>query len=131
MTTLSAETSAELHKRLDSARDDVLAQIRTRSDSSDEPAAVSLLAHQGQPDDVSQAAYQRDDQMALLGQERELLHAIDVARGRLDEGVANVCAVCGEEIPEARLLALPTAQTCIRCQERAEAGGQTPSSPTM
>src|SRR4051812_18641890 len=115
MPTLSAETSAELHKRLDSARDDVLAQIRTRLDGSDEPAAVSLLAHLGQPDDVSQAAYLRDDQMALLGHERASLHAIDLARGRLDEGVANICTMCGEEIPEARLLALPTAQTCIRC----------------
>ena len=131
MPTLSSSTAAALRKQLDAARDDVVAQIRTRLESSDEPAAVSLLAHLGQPDDVSQAATIRDDETALLGQEQSLLHAIDSARARLDEGVANVCNVCGNEIPDERLLALPTAQTCVTCQQRAEAEAQTARPPTM
>jgi DnaK suppressor protein len=131
MSTLSSNTTDELRKRLDTARSDVVAQIRTRLESSEDPAAVALLTHLGQPDDVSQAAYIRDDQMALLGHERALLHSIDTAKGRLDEGVANICSVCGTEIPEQRLMALPTAQTCIRCQERIEAEEQAPSTPTM
>ncbi|HEX8404855.1 MAG TPA: TraR/DksA family transcriptional regulator [Duganella sp.] len=131
MPTLSSSTAAELHKRLDAARDDVVAQIRTRLEGSDEPAAVSLLAHLGQPDDVSQAANIRDDEMALLGQEQSLLHAIDSARARLDEGVGNLCNICGGEIPDERLLALPTAQTCVACQQQLEAEAQTPRAPTM
>ena len=131
MPTLSSSTAAALRKQLDAARDDVVAQIRTRLESSDEPAAVSLLAHLGQPDDVSQAATIRDDETALLGQEQSLLHAIDSARARLDEGAANVCTICGGEIPDDRLLALPTAQTCVACQQQAEADAQTPRAPTM
>ena len=131
MPTLSSNTADELRKRLDAARNDVVAQIRTRLEGSDEPAAVALLTHLGQPDDVSQAAYIRDDQMALLGHERALLHSIDQAKGRLDEGIANICDVCGTEIPDERLLALPTARTCIRCQERIEAEEQAPPTPTM
>jgi DnaK suppressor protein len=131
MPTLSPSTADELRKRLDTARDDVVAQLRSRLDGSDEPAAVSLLAHLGQPDDVSQAANIRDDETMLLGQERNLLRAIDSARRRLDEGVANVCIVCGNDIPDDRLLALPTAQTCVACQRRAEAEAGTPPAPTM
>ena len=131
MPTLASSTANELRKLLDTARDDVVVQIRSRLEGSDAPAAVSLLAHLGQPDDVSQAANIRDDQTALLGQEQSLLHAIDSARARLDEGVANVCNICGGEIPDERLLALPTAQTCVACQQQAEADAQTPPAPTM
>lgn len=131
MPTLSPSTAAALRKRLDTSRDDVVAQIRSRLDGSDEPAATSLLAHLGQPDDVSQAANIRDDETMLLGQERNLLRAIDSARRRLDEGVANVCTVCGDDIPDERLLALPTAQTCLDCQRGAEAEERTPPAPTM
>ena len=131
MPTLSRVTAEELHKRLDASRNDVVNHIRSRLEGSDEPAAVSLLAHLGQPDDASQAAYLGDNEIALLGQEQALLHDIDSARRRLDQGVANVCNVCGEEIPDERLLAMPTAQTCIRCQQGIEADEHAPHGPTM
>jgi DnaK suppressor protein len=131
MPTLSSATADELRKRLNAARDDVVGQVRARLDGSEEPAAVSLLAHLGQPDDVSQAATIRDDEMALLGQEQSQLHAIDIARQRLDDGVANACIICGGDITDERLLAMPTAQTCIRCQRRIEAEEHTPRAPTM
>lgn len=131
MPTLSPATVAQLRHHLEAARKDVISHIRSRLEGSDEPAAISLLAHLGQPDDMSQAANLGDNEMAQLGQEQGLLHAIDIARARLDEGIANVCTECGGEIPEARLLAMPTAQTCVRCQEQIEAEGQTRPGPTM
>ena len=33
---------------------------------------------------------------------------------------AEFCEECGEEIPEARRLAVPGVQLCVFCQERAE-----------
>jgi DnaK suppressor protein len=131
MPTLSSATADELRKRLSAARDDIVGHIHARLEGSDEPAAISLLAHLGQPDDVSQAATIRDDEMALLGQEQSQLHAIDIARQRLDDGVANACIICGGDITDERLLAMPTAQTCINCQRRIEAEEHTPRAPTM
>jgi DnaK suppressor protein len=53
-------------------------------------------------------------------QETAHLHAIDVALGRLESGGYGICVECGREIAEARLLATPTVQTCIQCQELLE-----------
>lgn len=47
---------------------------------------------------------------------------IDVALERIDGGTYGACARCGRPIAEDRLMALPYATRCIRCQ-RAEEGG--------
>jgi RNA polymerase-binding transcription factor DksA len=38
---------------------------------------------------------------------------------------------CGQDIPEARLLATPTVETCIPCQERIEKEQGAGRGPTM
>jgi DnaK suppressor protein len=131
MPALSPSTADELRRLLDAARENVVGHIRPRLESTDEPPPVSSIAHMGQPDDVSQASEISDNEMAQLNQEQGLLRDIDSALRRLDEGVANVCGVCGQDIPDARLLAMPTAQTCVRCQERIEKQEHTPHGPSM
>jgi DnaK suppressor protein len=131
MTALSPSISAELRKRLCARRAELVAQIRSRLEGSDEPAAISMLAHLGQADDMPQADAIAHDEMALLDHERDQLRAIDAALKRLDAGVANVCIVCGREISTERLLANPTAQTCINCQELIESTGYAGPGPSM
>ena len=49
-------------------------------------------------------------------------HCIAAARG-IQQGVSTrsgFCEDCGEEIPEARRLALPDATRCIHCQAKHE-----------
>src|SRR5689334_24672463 len=48
------------------------------------------------------------------------LDRIVAAMDRLDDGSYGTCAVCGEEIAAKRLLAIPEATTCVRCQESLE-----------
>lgn len=43
------------------------------------------------------------------------LRQIDAALKRLDDGSFGTCAGCGEDISEARLLAVPHATRCRRC----------------
>jgi len=38
----------------------------------------------------------------------------------MDEGSYGACIDCGEDINIKRLLAMPSAETCIKCQERME-----------
>ena len=45
---------------------------------------------------------------------------IDVALGRLESGAYGICVSCGCDTPQPRLVATPTVQTCIACQERIE-----------
>jgi RNA polymerase-binding transcription factor DksA len=131
VTALSSEQREQLGDVLGAARADVVGHIRGRLEGSSDPAAVSLLAHLGQPDDMGQAAYIALDELAVLGQEQGLLRDIDAAIRRNDEGAANVCESCGEDIPFERLLAVPTARTCIACQEAAENAAHTHGGPTM
>lgn len=131
MATLSPSTASELRRRLDAARRDLVAHVRARLEATDEPAAISLFAKLGQPDDMAQASYLADNEVALLGREQGLLRDIDSAIARLDNGVANMCMVCGQSIPDERLLATPTVQTCVACQQRLEAQVHAPRAPTM
>jgi phage/conjugal plasmid C-4 type zinc finger TraR family protein len=47
--------------------------------------------------------------------------AIERAKSNLPAGESLThCASCGEEIPQARRIAMPGVQLCIRCQEAAD-----------
>lgn len=60
-------------------------------------------------------AYERAQAIALLRQARVDLGYLVVALTRLEAGEAIVCVRCGRAIGYERLLALPTAHTCIHC----------------
>jgi len=132
MPPISAELHEELGKRLRQSREDILAtvQARTEGDTDDRPA-ISPNAHMGQNDDAPTGEMLSHNEEHLAEHETNLLHDIDAAIGRLESGGAGVCVVCGCDIPEERLLATPTVQTCIVCQERIEKEEGTGRGPTM
>ncbi|MGD9851374.1 MAG: TraR/DksA family transcriptional regulator [Nitrospirales bacterium] len=53
----------------------------------------------------------------MRNRERQM---IDDALDSLDEGSYGMCADCGDEISEKRLLALPFARLCVNCQSKKE-----------
>ncbi len=58
--------------------------------------------------------------LAMVQQQERLLAQIDAAIRRHKAGTYGRCLGCGEEIPLARLKALPFAQRCAPCQEEWE-----------
>lgn len=54
------------------------------------------------------------------------LRACEAALARLEAGNWGVCSACGSDIDLMRLLAMPTAQTCVRCQDMQERQGHPP-----
>jgi len=58
-------------------------------------------------------AYERAQVDALIQQAVRHLEEIDAAVARVRTGTYGVCEVCGEPIPEGRLVARPTTRTCI------------------
>jgi RNA polymerase-binding protein DksA len=55
-----------------------------------------------------------------------IVHAIDAALERIDQGTYGACTVCGDAIPEERLDAVPYATLCVACkrdEERRERTG--------
>ena len=65
-----------------------------------------------------------------LGKERVLLlHWIEAALTRMQEGKYGICAVCGGPITPRRLDALPWTQHCLRCQQARERRAEPKDSP--
>ncbi len=60
-------------------------------------------------------AFERSQIGALVGQAHRHLAEIDAALERLDSGTYGRCESCGALIADGRLLARPTARTCIEC----------------
>ena len=54
---------------------------------------------------------------AIDGEAQQTLRLIDAALIRIEDGSYGTCSECGEEIPAARLEALPYVTTCVNCAE--------------
>jgi RNA polymerase-binding transcription factor DksA len=63
----------------------------------------------------STIAYERAQLTAVLQAARRRLADLDVALSRLAAGTYGVCERCGQAIPAERLVARPSARTCVGC----------------
>jgi RNA polymerase-binding transcription factor DksA len=132
MPPISPQLHEELGKRLRQSRAEMLAAVHARTDGdTDDRPAISPNAHMGQGDDAPTGEMLSHNEEHLAEHESNLLHEIDAAIGRLESGAIGVCVSCGRDIPEARLQATPTVQTCIACQERIEHEQRTGRGPSM
>ena len=68
------------------------------------------------------ATHRENDEVVESLDERtkEQIVLIRQALKRMDEDEWQFCASCGEEIPDARLQALPTTVFCVSCAEASE-----------
>jgi RNA polymerase-binding transcription factor len=74
-----------------------------------------------EPDDEAASAnhsFAKDLAIATLERERRTLAEIEVALQRMKAGEYEICEFCANEIPEARLKALPWARYCVPCAEK-------------
>jgi DnaK suppressor protein len=70
--------------------------------------------------DASSKVFEREHELALTHNSRELLEQTERALGRIEAGTYGVCESCGEPIGKARLLAFPRATLCVECKQRQE-----------
>ena len=64
--------------------------------------------------------YERELELALTHNARELLAQTERALARIDEGTYGTCESGGEPIGKARLQAFPRAVLCVTCKQREE-----------
>jgi DnaK suppressor protein len=70
--------------------------------------------------DAGAKTFQREHELALTQNARELLELSERALARIDEGTFGVCTSCGQPIGKARLQAFPRATLCVTCKQREE-----------
>ncbi|HEV2451092.1 MAG TPA: TraR/DksA C4-type zinc finger protein [Streptosporangiaceae bacterium] len=72
------------------------------------------------PADAGAKTFQREQELALTQNSRELLAQNERALARIDAGTYGVCESCGQPIGKARLQAFPRATLCVACKQREE-----------
>ena len=120
MTTRSRFTPkelAELKERLQSELADVQAQyasIEENAFSRDQSEISGEMAFDEEYADSGTATFERERDLSLENNVRDLLAKIEKALARMDEGRYGICERCGRPIEKQRLKALPYASLCIK-----------------
>jgi RNA polymerase-binding transcription factor DksA len=83
-----------------------------------EQAGRQAMAEQGEPGELgSEELYEKELDSGLAEDLKEQLAAVGRAEARLAAGVYGLSTESGEAIPDARLLALPTAERTLEEQQ--------------
>lgn len=70
--------------------------------------------------DMATDNFDREFNLGLASNEQELLNQIDDALRKIDEGRFGICEICSKPITQKRLIAVPYARFCIKCQAEEE-----------
>ncbi len=97
-----------LRVALERERDDLRARIVELESDSD-----ASLTFDENFADSGQVAAELGENKTIAASLREQLDHVEAAVARLDDGTYGRCEVCGDEIAEARLEAMPAARSCI------------------
>ncbi|MCW2828291.1 MAG: DNA-binding protein [Marmoricola sp.] len=70
--------------------------------------------------DVGSASFERDQEMVIVNNARDMLDQSQHALERIADGTFGKCENCGNAIGKNRLMAFPRATMCLRCKQREE-----------
>jgi RNA polymerase-binding protein DksA len=97
---------AELSEQLTTIEDQAFAA--TQSDMSGDVGVDDESA------DAGTATFEREKELSIEQNVRDLIQKIDRALKRIDAGTYGICERCGKPIEKARLKALPYVDLCIK-----------------
>jgi RNA polymerase-binding transcription factor len=113
----SRKNLGPIEEKLRAERDHLLKQIaelEARQSGEDDTDGYD---DEGEPET---ATYERERDLSLLENARDLLDKVDRALEKISEGTYGTCESCGKSIEAARLRALPYASLCISCKREEE-----------
>lgn len=112
---MNTELLQRLRKEVDAEREMLLAELEQHGA---DPYSEKVKRIDGIDDnfaDSAAATTERSEALALIDSARERLAEADAAIEAMDAGEYGTCAVCGIQIPEARLEARPMSIRCVEC----------------
>jgi RNA polymerase-binding transcription factor len=122
-TALTAKELAELRERLIAERRDLQAQyddIAESTFSSDQSELTGEMGFDEEYADAGTATFERERDLSLANNLRDLMDRIDKALAKMDQGTYGLCDRCGQPIEKARLKALPYANLCLKDKQAEE-----------
>ena len=119
--TKAAQTRRDaLHRMLMAKRQEIMDEIKGvlgQTLTEDKERRLESAMDVG---DQALADLERELGISLMEMRNRKRQLIDEALTRLNEGTYGICADCGVEISEKRLVAVPFAKLCVACQSREE-----------
>ncbi len=112
---LDAKTLHHVKDVLIKTRERLTGQILAQAD--DSLKYIDDTSSEDRTDD-----FDREFALNLVSTEHDAVFEIDGALRRIAEGTYGVCDMCGCAIERPRLLALPFARNCVKCQSESERG---------
>jgi len=120
---LSEKEVQELKEKLLEERKDLQAQFDDLEEFSFGSNQSELSGEMGFDEeyaDAGTATFERERDLSLVNNLRDLMERIDKALGKIDEGTYGLCDRCGRPIEKLRLKALPYANLCIKDKQAEE-----------
>ena len=116
----TADELAEVRAELDAQALALRAEIDRAEAASEKLKRDQSSEGSGDEADAGTKTFEREHEMSLSNNSRDLLVQVERALGRLDAGTYGRCEECGNAIPKARLQAFPRATLCVACKQREE-----------
>ncbi len=113
----------DLKGRLLDERKDLEQQFRELEESSFSGNQSELTGEMGFDEeyaDAGTATFERERDLSLVNNVRDLMDRIDKALAKIGEGTYGLCERCGKPIEKARLKALPYANLCLKDKQAEE-----------
>ncbi|MBA3728975.1 MAG: TraR/DksA C4-type zinc finger protein [Actinobacteria bacterium] len=114
---------SELRARLVAERGDLQAQYQELEESTFSVNQSEMTGEMGFDEeyaDAGTATFEREKDLSLVNNLRDLMDKIDKALAKMDEGTYGLCDRCGKPIERARLKALPYANLCLQDKQAEE-----------
>lgn len=107
----------DFKKRLEDERGELQAQLTEIEESTFKSSQSDISGESGFDEefaDAGTATFERERDLSIENNVKDLLQKIDRAIGRIDAGTFGICERCGKPIEKARIKALPYANLCIK-----------------
>ena len=116
-TKLTAKEIGDLKGRLEEEQVELRDQLTTIEEEAFAATQSELAGDVGLDDesaDAGTATFEREKDLSIENNVRDLLAKIDRALKRIDDGSFGTCDRCGKPIEKARIKALPYVDLCIK-----------------
>jgi RNA polymerase-binding protein DksA len=131
MAKLSEEQLAQLKEMLQHRYLELREEVRGELERSGNQHYADLAGSVPDPGDESVADMMVDVDAALVDRQVNEMREVEATLKRLAELDFGDCMECGSEIGFERLMARPTAERCVRCQELHEKTYSHEPNPTL
>ena len=101
----------DVNHEVDDMKEGVINQGPTKSFSPDSIYSVHMA-------DAGTDAHQMEKNFLFISRENDYVKNLEDALERIDLGSFGVCGLCGELIPEERMIEVPNATKCVVCKTK-------------